>query len=74
MKQFEGTLILTDLDGTLLDGQNRISPENQAAIRHYMENGGRFTVATGRSLKGMEHFFPALAVNAPAILYNGSAV
>lgn len=67
-------MILTDLDGTLLNGQDRISPENQEAIRHYMENGGRFTVATGRSLKGMEHFFPALAVNAPAILYNGSAV
>ena len=66
MKQFEHTLILTDLDGTLLNGRGEISPEDQAAIRYYMENGGRFTVATGRSLKGREHFFPALAVNAPA--------
>ena len=74
MKQFEHTLILTDLDGTLLNGRGEISTEDQAAIRYYMENGGRFTVATGRSLKGMEHFFPALAVNAPAILYNGSVV
>lgn len=74
MKQFEQTLILTDLDGTLLNDAGQISPETQQAIRYYMENGGRFTVATGRSRQGMEHFFPALAVNAPAILYNGSAI
>lgn len=74
MKQFEQTLILADLDGTLLNDGGEISRENQAAIRYYMDNGGRFTVATGRSLRGMEHFFPALAVNAPAILYNGSAI
>lgn len=74
MKQFEKTLILADMDGTLLNDAGEISPENQKFIRYYMEHGGLFTVATGRSRQGMEHFFPALAVNAPAILYNGSAI
>lgn len=74
MKCFEGCLILSDMDGTLLDENCRISKENRTAIAYFMENGGLFTVATGRSKAGMEHFFPELVINAPAILYNGSVV
>ena len=74
MKQFEGKLILTDLDGTYLYDDHHISAENRAAARFFMDNGGLFTVATGRSKAGMEHFFPELEINAPAILYNGSVI
>ncbi len=74
MRPFEGILILTDLDGTYLADDHHISPENRAAARYFMENGGLFTVATGRSKAGMEHFFPELQINAPAILYNGSVI
>ena len=74
MKLFEGKLILTDLDGTYLFDDHHISEENRAAARYFMDNGGLFTVATGRSKAGMEHFFPELEINAPAILYNGSVI
>ena len=74
MKLFEGKLILTDLDGTYLFDDHHISEENRAAVRYFMDNGGLFTVATGRSKAGMEHFFPSLEINAPAILYNGSVI
>ena len=74
MKLFEGTLILTDLDGTYLFDDHHISKENRDAARYFMDNGGLFTVATGRSKAGMEHFFPELEINAPAILYNGSVI
>ena len=74
MKLFEGKLILTDLDGTYLFDDHHISAENRAAVRYFMDNGGLFTVATGRSKAGMEHFFPELEINAPAILYNGSVI
>ena len=74
MKRFEGYLIVSDLDGTLLDAESRISPENQRAIHEFIEQGGRFTVATGRSKAGMEHFFPTLEINAPAVIYNGSVI
>lgn len=74
MKIFEGTMILTDLDGTYLADDHHISAENRAAAEWFMENGGRFSIATGRSKAGMEHFFPELRINAPAILYNGSVI
>ncbi len=74
MNRFQGMLILTDLDGTYLADDHHISPENKAAARYFMERGGLFTVATGRSKAGMEHFFPELCINAPAILYNGSVI
>lgn len=74
MKRFAGTLIVTDLDGTYLYDDHHISAENRAAVQYFMDNGGLFTVATGRSRAGMEHFFPLLELNAPAILYNGSAI
>lgn len=74
MKIFEGKLIITDLDGTYLFDDHHISAENRAAVEYFMENGGLFTVATGRSKAGMEHFFPSLVINAPAILYNGSVI
>ncbi len=74
MNRFAGILILTDLDGTYLADDHHISPENRAAARHFMDHGGLFTVATGRSKAGMEHFFPELCINAPAILYNGSVI
>lgn len=74
MKLFEGKLILSDLDGTYLYDDHHISEENRAAVRYFMDNGGLFTVATGRSKAGMEHFFPELEINAPAILYNGSVI
>lgn len=74
MKIFEGKLIITDLDGTYLFDDHHISAENRAAVEYFMENGGLFTIATGRSKAGMEHFFPELSINAPAILYNGSVI
>ncbi len=74
MNRFDGVLILTDLDGTYLADDHHISPENRAAADYFMEHGGLFTIATGRSKAGMEHFFPELRINAPAILYNGSVI
>lgn len=74
MKPFENTLLLSDLDGTLLQDDGSISRENRQAISRYIAGGGRFSVATGRSKTGMEHFFPQLEVNAPAILYNGALI
>ena len=48
MGRFDGVMILTDMDGTLLDSQSRLSPENRRAILRFIQQGGRFSVATGR--------------------------
>lgn len=41
-------ILVSDMDGTLLDDSSRIPPENIAAIRELIAAGGGFTIATGR--------------------------
>ena len=74
MGKFDGILLLSDMDGTLLNSCRTVSPENLEAIRYFMAEGGRFSVATGRSKPGMEYFLKDLPVNAPAVIYNGAVV
>lgn len=72
--KFAGYLLVTDMDGTLLDSEKRISPENEAAIRRFTEQGGRFTLATGRIAASAKPYADRLPLNAPAILYNGVVI
>ena len=55
MKKFEGIMICTDLDGTLLKNDKSISAENARAIEYFKDNEGLFTFVTGRM-----HFYSAL--------------
>ncbi|MEK8129835.1 Cof-type HAD-IIB family hydrolase [Paenibacillus filicis] len=71
---FEGYALVTDMDGTLLDKQKEISPDNLAAIHRFVSEGGRFTVATGRIVEPAGYFARQLPVNLPAILYNGAMI
>lgn len=74
--KFDGVLLVSDYDDTLYGTDLHVSEENRAAIRFFMEQGGRFTVATGRAHKTFapqverEH----IPMNAPAILSNGATV
>ena len=74
MKTFEGILICTDLDGTILRNDKSISRENSEAIEYFKSNGGRFTFVTGRmpyfSQKAREMINP----NAPIGCINGGGV
>ena len=70
---FDGILILSDLDGTLLDGSASLSEGNRAAIERYIRHGGRFGFATGRTLQGVGHYADKIPLNAPGVIFNGSA-
>ncbi|MBQ3226919.1 MAG: HAD hydrolase family protein, partial [Clostridia bacterium] len=48
MGKFDGVLICTDLDGTLLKKDKTISEENLKAIEYFKREGGFFTIVTGR--------------------------
>lgn len=69
---FDGILLCTDLDGTFLH-HAEASAENCRAIRYFQENGGLFTVATGRSA-AFVHGFENYAPNAPLIVSNGTLI
>ncbi|SKA97241.1 hypothetical protein SAMN05443428_12427 [Caloramator quimbayensis] len=74
MKKYEGYLLVSDLDGTLLDSNKNISKENIDAISHFVENGGLFAVATGRTEMNLFPYIKNLNINCPCILYNGSVI
>ncbi|MCL2030200.1 MAG: HAD-IIB family hydrolase [Oscillospiraceae bacterium] len=74
MRDLSGVLLATDLDGTLLGRDHAIPPGSAAAVSRFMRAGGRFTLATGRSLPGLAHVKPSVPVNAPAVLLNGALV
>ena len=69
---FDGYLICSDFDGTFFGSQDL--SENIEAIKHFTENGGKFTFATGRGAEFFKEkgFFPL--INAPLCIYNGAAV
>jgi len=70
---FSDILLTVDFDRTMTGPDARIPERNIAAIRFFMENGGAFTINTGRSLPMTKVFRDIVPVNVPLLLYNGSA-
>jgi len=70
---FSDILLTVDYDRTLTATDSTIPQRNLEAIRYFMENGGTFTVNTGRSVPMTRVFRDIVPVNAPLLLYNGSA-
>lgn len=73
MPDFSDILLTVDFDRTLTAPDSSIPERNLEAIRYFMDNGGAFTVNTGRSLAMFRRYFDQIPVNAPLLLYNGSA-
>ena len=73
MALFSDVLLTVDFDLTLTAPDNTIPERNLEAIRYFMANGGAFTVNTGRSLGMFRKYLDIIPVNAPLLLYNGSA-
>ncbi len=66
--------LISDLDGTLLDRNKKIPSNALDAVRRFVNQGGLFTVATGRTEDTCRLATDILPINEPAILYNGAAV
>ena len=73
MANYSDVLITTDYDRTLTAPDATIPTKNLEAIRHFIENGGTFTVNTGRTVPSAANLMESVPVNAPFLLYNGSA-
>ncbi len=75
MKKFENILIVTDLDGTFLSGDS-VPQRNIQAIEYFKQNGGHFTVASGRVFEHIIAVIPNIRelANAPLITSNGACI
>lgn len=67
---FRGVLLASDYDGTLVPDTKVVTPGVRKALRFFEENGGRFTVCTGRCYLGF-HSYSRDIINAPVLLANG---
>lgn len=70
---FSDILLTVDFDRTLTGPDSKIPQRNLDAIRYFTENGGSFTVNTGRSLSTFGKYLSVVPINVPVLLYNGSA-
>ena len=67
---FDGVLLASDYDGTLVPDTKIVTPGVKKALQFFEENGGRFTVCTGRCYLGF-HSYSRDIINAPVLLANG---
>lgn len=73
MGKFSDILLTVDYDRTLTAPDATIPERNLEAIRYFIAEGGAFTVNTGRSLPMTADIRKNVPLNAPLLLYNGSA-
>ena len=83
MGKFDGVLLASDFDNTILNIElprrtgcpiPPISQRNVEALRYFMDNGGIFSVATGRAKPAFEVVAHGVPMNGPTILFNGAAI
>ena len=72
MGKFTGYLICTDCDGTLTYEAGKVSKENADAIKYFQQEGGLFTLATGRFPNHAKLFEHQITLNAPIVSLNGA--
>lgn len=73
MTDFSDVLLTVDFDRTLTGPDSKIPQRNLDAVAYFMEHGGSFTVNTGRSMSSFGKHLESLPINAPVLMYNGSA-
>lgn len=65
-------LIVSDMDGTLLNSNHEISKENLEAIKKAQETGVSFVIATGRMYCDVEPFLKEHGIECECIVMNGA--
>ena len=73
MGKFDGILICSDWDGTLFDGE-KVPDEAIEAIRYFQNNGGKFTLCSGRPPFYMKDLSSIVKPNTYALALNGSII
>src|SRR5690348_14322489 len=67
-------LVATDVDGTLLDPDDRVSPRSAAVIRKLVADGVGFVLVTGRPPRWVPPVVAQLGVASLAVCANGSVL
>ncbi|MDY0885145.1 Cof-type HAD-IIB family hydrolase [Dongia soli] len=65
------SLVLSDVDGTLVTEEKVLTKRAEAAVRNLHDAGIRFAVTSGRPPRGMAMLFDALRLDTPIAGFNG---
>ena len=71
---FDGVMLCTDLDETLLNSNKLVSDADKEAIEYFKQNGGLFTFITGRTPLGIPHIIEMAPPNTYIGCLNGGAI
>ncbi len=63
-----------DMDGTLLNDSNEITPHTVKIIRQAVDKGLIFSICTGRPIQGVSRYQKQLGIQGPVITYNGAMI
>ena len=84
MGKFDRVLLASDFDNTLVHTKAAIdagsadlppmSARNRAALDYFTQNGGLFSVSTGRALPAFARYAADLPINAPCVIANGAGL
>ncbi|MGN0527225.1 MAG: Cof-type HAD-IIB family hydrolase [Acutalibacteraceae bacterium] len=69
--KFKNVILASDFDGTLKNDDGIITDDVKDKIKYFMDNGGIFTVCTGRIYQGF-HLYSPEYINGPVLLGNGA--
>jgi len=64
-------LYVSDLDGTLLDGEGKLPPDSIKRLNRLIDKGLNFTIATARNYDSAYPLLRGLNLQHPIILFNG---
>ena len=64
-------LYVSDLDGTLLDGDGQLPEDSVKRINRLIDKGLNFTIATARNYDSAYPLLKGLNLKHPVILFNG---
>lgn len=73
MGKYSGILLCSDFDGTFFTGKT-IPQENIKAVKHFRENGGAFTIVSGRDEDFLISATKEVDISAPFVLFNGAVI
>jgi len=68
------TLVISDVDGTLLDDKKELTPGAPAAVQRLYAAGIRFTIASARPPRMVRKLIDALKVHEPFACFNGAVI
>lgn len=70
----EKYIIMSDLDGTLLNNKSKISLRSKLYIRKLEKQGHYFIISTGRPFQGCINYYKELKLNSPLVCDNGGSI